>query len=111
MSNSKRKAHCNKKPHATMLAAQIALKNTLRDCKKRGDPIVTGLNAYKCPYCPKYHVGRSQAKGINWALVEAVDAKLKKSAVSSMDRAPGFYPDGDGSIPSRQANGSRGDLQ
>jgi hypothetical protein len=78
MSNSKRKSHCGKKPFYTVLAAQIALKKTLSDSKKRGEPIVTGLSVYKCQYCPNFHVGRSQMKGINWAMVEAHDKALKE---------------------------------
>ena len=77
MANSKRKAHCNKKPFTSLLAAQVGARKTQGQTKKSGDPIVTGLAAYKCPYCPAYHIGRSQKKGINWALVAARDAQLK----------------------------------
>lgn len=78
--NSKRKAHCNKVKHRTLQGAQIALKRTVTDGKKRGDPIVTGLSAYKCPYCDGWHVGRSQKKGIDWAAVAAHDQALKARA-------------------------------
>ena len=77
MANSKRKAHCNKIPFFSLLSAQIGARKTLENTKKRGDPIATGLAAYKCPYCPAFHIGRSQVKGINWALVNARDAQLK----------------------------------
>lgn len=80
MANSKRKAHCGKKPFKTLLAAQIGLKGTLRECKKRGDPIVTGLSVYQCPYCSAFHIGRSREKGINWSAIAAHDAKLKRLA-------------------------------
>lgn len=103
MPNSKRKAHCNKRPFKTLLKAQISMQRTIKNCKKRGDPIVTGLNVYKCPYCPSFHIGRSAKKGINWTLVAAVDAKLKATAVRTMDSTPGFYPEDVGSIPARQA--------
>jgi hypothetical protein len=75
--NSKRKAHCNKVKHATIVAAQIAIKRTVAQARK-GDPIVTGLSAYKCPYCEGFHVGRSRAKGIDWKAVEAHDQRLKE---------------------------------
>lgn len=77
MANSKRKAHCNKKPFSSLLAAQIGARKTMISTKKKADSIVTGLGAYKCPYCPAYHIGRSQKKGIDWALVAARDAQLK----------------------------------
>lgn len=77
MANSKRKSHCNKKPFTSLLAAQIGLKRTLALSKKRGDPIVTGLSAYKCQYCPAWHVGRSMKKGIDWALVDAAEKALQ----------------------------------
>jgi hypothetical protein len=80
MPNSKRKAHCNKKPFKTILAAQIGLKRTMALSKKRGSPIVTGLSVYQCPYCPNFHIGRSRAKGIDWNLVEARDEELKTLA-------------------------------
>jgi hypothetical protein len=76
VSNSKRKAHCGKVKHATLKAAQIALKRTLAYSRKN-DPIVTGLSAYKCPYCDGFHVGRSQKKGIDWAAIERHDAALR----------------------------------
>lgn len=79
MSNSKRKAHCGKVAHPTLLAAQIALKRTLANSRKR-DPIITGLSAYKCQYCSGYHIGRSQKKGIDWAAVEARDKALRTLA-------------------------------
>lgn len=79
MANSKRKAHCNKVPHKTLLGAQIALRKTLA---KPGDKIITGLSVYKCPYCANFHVGRSQAKGINWEAIAAHDAKLRGLASS-----------------------------
>lgn len=80
MSNSKRKAHCGKVPHPTLLAAQISLKRTLSKATKRGDPIVTGLSAYKCQYCAAFHVGRSILKGIDWAAITAHDAKIKRGS-------------------------------
>lgn len=76
--NSKRRAHCNKVRHPTLLEAQISLKRTLSKASKRGDPIVTGLSAYKCPYCPGWHVGRSRSKGINWEAVASHDAKIRE---------------------------------
>ena len=76
MSNSKRKAHCNKKPFPSLLVAQIHIKGTLKSSKKQGNLIVTGLNAYKCPYCKAYHIGRSAVKGINWNLIAEHDKKL-----------------------------------
>ena len=76
MSNTKRKAHCGKVKHRTLLAAQIALKRTRANARK-GDPIVTQLSAYKCSYCDGFHVGRSQKKGIDWAAVEAQDKAVK----------------------------------
>lgn len=76
MANSKRKAHCGKVKHASLRAAQIALKRTLASSRK-GDPIVTGLSAYKCPYCDGFHVGRSKKKGIDWNLVARIDANRK----------------------------------
>lgn len=78
MANSKRKAHCGKKPFSTLLSAQMAARRTTTGAKKRGDPIITGLAAYKCPYCDCFHVGRSQVKGINWAIVEAKDKELHR---------------------------------
>ena len=78
MANSKRKAHCNKKPFHTLLAAQIGLKKTIAKSMRRGDPIVTGLSAYKCPYCPDWHVGRSRKKGIDWKLVDAAERALRE---------------------------------
>lgn len=81
MANSKRKAHCNKKPFTSLLAAQIGARKTMVLTKKKGEPIVTGLGAYKCPYCPAFHVGRSQKKGINWALIAEHDAQLKRLPV------------------------------
>lgn len=83
MPNSKRKAHCSKKPFHTLLAAQIAARHTTKDSKKRGDPIVTGLAAYKCPYCDAFHIGRSQVKGINWALVEERDKELRATRAAA----------------------------
>lgn len=74
---SKRSSHCNKKPFRTLLAAQIGLKGTLSQQRKKGDPIVTGLSVYKCSYCDNFHIGRSQKKGIDWKAVEAHDAKIK----------------------------------
>jgi allantoicase len=76
VSNSKRRAHCNKVKHATLLAAQIALKRTLTH-SRQGDPIITGLSAYQCPYCDGWHVGRSRKKGIDWAAFEAHEKALK----------------------------------
>ncbi len=66
MANSKRKAHCNKKPFPSLLAAQIGLRKTLAAAARRGNPIITGLSVYKCPYCPAWHVGSSRLKGIDW---------------------------------------------
>lgn len=77
MSNSKRKAHCGKVKHRTLLAAQIALKRTLAQSRK-GDPIITGLSAYKCLYCDGFHVGRSQNKGIDWSAVEVQEKALRE---------------------------------
>lgn len=76
MSNSKRKAHCGKVKHPSLLAAQIALKRTLAQARK-GDPIITGLSAYKCSYCDGWHVGRSRKKGIDWAALEAHERALR----------------------------------
>lgn len=87
MANSKRKAHCNKVQHSTLLNAQMSLKRTLSKAAKRGDPIVTGLSAYKCPYCDGWHVGRSQMKGIDWAAVAAHDAKVHRSSPPLMKEA------------------------
>ena len=81
MANSRRKAHCNKKPFPTLLAAQIGLKKTIALSIRRGDPIVTGLSAYKCPFCPAWHVGRSMKKGIDWDLVnKAMRVQLERIA-------------------------------
>lgn len=77
MANSKRKAHCNKKPFRTALDAQIGLKRTLAKATKRGDPIVTGLTVYRCPYCPAWHVGRSMKKGIDWSVVAAAESAMR----------------------------------
>lgn len=76
MSNSKRKAHCNKAKHPTLLAAQIVLRKTLTRASKRGAPIVTMMRAYKCEYCDGYHVGRDRTQGINWAAVKREDERL-----------------------------------
>jgi hypothetical protein len=81
---SKRTSHCNKKPFSTLLAAQIGLKRTVSQQKKRGDPIVTGMFAYKCLYCPNFHIGRSKMKGIDWKAVEAHDAKIKARAAEAV---------------------------
>lgn len=89
MSNSKRKAHCGKKTHKTLIAAQIALRRTLQDCKKRGDPIITSLSAYKCPYCTGWHVGRSQKKGIDWEAVAARDAEVHARPASAIRKSEG----------------------
>ncbi|GEM_PF-4334970 len=78
MANSKRKAHCGKVKHQTLLLAQISLTRTLARAKKRHDPIVTGLSAYRCPYCDGWHVGRSLKKGINWDLVAQAEKRLQQ---------------------------------
>jgi hypothetical protein len=84
MSNSKRKAHCGKVKHRTLLAAQIALKRTLAVSRK-GDPIVTGLSAYKCPFCDGFHVGRSAKKGIDWTMVAAQDKALRERCAAARE--------------------------
>lgn len=86
MSNSKRKAHCGKVKHRTLLAAQIALKRTLANARK-GDPIITGLSAYKCPYCDGFHVGRSRMKGIDWSAVEAQEKALRERCAAQRGAA------------------------
>ncbi len=89
MPNSKRKAHCNKKPFSSLLAAQIGLRKTLSLATKRGDPIVTGLTVYRCPYCPAWHVGRSMKKGIDWQAVASAESKLRQRIAR---RAVGVAP-------------------
>jgi hypothetical protein len=86
MSNSERKSHCGKVKHRTLRAAQIALNETVR-LSKRKDPIVTGLSAYKCQYCDGFHVGRSQKKGIDWAMVEAQEKALKQRCAAQRGAA------------------------
>lgn len=81
MANSKRKAHCNKKPFPSLLAAQIGLRKTLAAATRRGNPIITGLSVYKCPYCPAWHIGSSRLKGIDWnALAVAERRQLDRIA-------------------------------
>lgn len=74
---SKRSGHCNKRPYKTLLAAQIALKQTVQRSKK-GELIITAMSVYKCQYCPNFHIGRDRVKGIDWKMVAANEAKVKK---------------------------------
>lgn len=83
MSNSKRKAHCNKIPHPTLLGAQIALKKMIAYNNKKENPIIHQLSAYRCPFCPNWHVGRSMKKGIDWDAVAKHDAKIKERCQST----------------------------
>lgn len=77
MTNTKRNACSGKVRHPTLLAAQIALKRTVSRARK-GDPIVTGMSAYRCSFCDGFHIGRSQRKGIDWGAVEARDKEVHR---------------------------------
>lgn len=77
MKNSKRKQHCNKIRHATQEAAQIAAAMTVKRKAKSSDPIVTLMSAYKCQYCPGWHVGK-KSRGINWDFIAKHDEKLRQ---------------------------------
>lgn len=78
MANSKRKSHCNKKVHKTLLSAQIALEVWTRRKKKAGEPPVTNMHAYACEYCPHFHIGRSRVLGINWKVVDAENRRIEE---------------------------------
>lgn len=82
---SKRTSHCNKRPFATLLEAQIAVKRTHALASKRGEPIVTSLSPYKCQYCAAWHIGRSKLKGIDWGAVERADQQIKERCAQYAD--------------------------
>lgn len=78
MPNSKREQHCNKKPFPDMEAAAIALSKWTRDRKRKDDPLITHMHAYKCQYCPKWHIGRASLRGINWNAVDQHEKKMRE---------------------------------
>jgi hypothetical protein len=59
----------NKVGHNDKQAAMAAIGKMSSKARKKGNPIVSRLNAYHCQQCGKWHVG-SNKRVINWAAVK-----------------------------------------